>query len=469
MDKEKLLFLGAFLAICVGFNVAQNCTLNCHEYATCVTTSNASQCICNSGYTGNGTQCHALPCHTNGTSLCHGNAICMNNNNNSNNNNIHTCVCNPGFTGNGTSCSNINECQTTMPCSSNATCFDTVGSYTCQCNAGYSGNGSTCTYYGRCQLEMPCNYCKGMTCPLLSTCRSIADRSVCKCKIGYILSSGACFRAKRIFTIDNLVLRRNFVPNYAKDTTSAFATISTEIEQSLEQAFKSSIATASGFGAIQVTKLRKGSVVVSLNVLYVNQTSVTTKQIESLLRNTSLFTSLNLDVSKTPAILVSNLCVIGAHDCIENSHCIPTNDNTDFTCKCNADHELRDGICKRKRKLRVEFLVIQNILVSSKQRESPSVLETFKTHSLLYLILQGKKEGRLNVNERTYIEIIVPCVIVGFLLIFFICFVIVLVQKRRKVKQHQTHEIHIEHGALGSRGEDHHGVELKDVRDIKEK
>ena len=38
----------------------------------------------------------------------------------------------------------INECETTNPCDSNAACTDTDGSFTCACNNGFMGDGLSC-------------------------------------------------------------------------------------------------------------------------------------------------------------------------------------------------------------------------------------------------------------------------------------------------------------------------------------
>ena len=85
-----------------------------------------------------------------------------------------TCFCNLGYTGDGVNCTSkllrmkkkcftvidvhcpflqitdIDECELSTPCDSNANCTDTVGSFDCFCNVGYSGNGLVCIskYFG---------------------------------------------------------------------------------------------------------------------------------------------------------------------------------------------------------------------------------------------------------------------------------------------------------------------------------
>ena len=73
----------------------------------------------------------------------------------------YVCSCTDGYLGNGFNCSgkllsvtisvykltslflDIDECQS-LPCDSNATCLNTIGSFTCACNGGFTGNGSQC-------------------------------------------------------------------------------------------------------------------------------------------------------------------------------------------------------------------------------------------------------------------------------------------------------------------------------------
>eukprot|EP00117_Sycon_ciliatum_P014424 scpid27877/ scgid14687/ Fibrillin-2 len=73
-------------------------------------------------------------------SPCHPNATCTNNVPG-----FH-CVCNEGFSGNGTFCEDIDECSnvTLNNCDSNATCTNLNGTFQCDCNFGYSGPGTVC-------------------------------------------------------------------------------------------------------------------------------------------------------------------------------------------------------------------------------------------------------------------------------------------------------------------------------------
>ncbi|XP_054748917.2 uncharacterized protein LOC129254474 [Lytechinus pictus] len=73
-------------------------------------------------------------------SPCSGNAECFNMPLGS-----FLCICNPGYTGNGTYCEDVNECATgSNTCDEDSTCTNTQGSYTCACNSGFEGDGMTC-------------------------------------------------------------------------------------------------------------------------------------------------------------------------------------------------------------------------------------------------------------------------------------------------------------------------------------
>ena len=51
------------------------------------------------------------------------------------------CICDGGYSGDGTICTDVNECLTNNGgCHPNATCTNTAGSRTCACNSGFTGN-----------------------------------------------------------------------------------------------------------------------------------------------------------------------------------------------------------------------------------------------------------------------------------------------------------------------------------------
>ena len=48
------------------------------------------------------------------------------------------CKCNSGFEGDGYNCHDINECEGDNPCSGFSDCINYSGGYSCQCKAGFA-------------------------------------------------------------------------------------------------------------------------------------------------------------------------------------------------------------------------------------------------------------------------------------------------------------------------------------------
>ena len=84
------------------------------------------------------------------------------------------CVCHSGFSGNGTTCTDINECKTTnhLCYKDGADCINTVGSYKCKCRTGYEEFSEGTPYGGLwCSDIDECNN-KLETCHKLASCRN---------------------------------------------------------------------------------------------------------------------------------------------------------------------------------------------------------------------------------------------------------------------------------------------------------
>jgi hypothetical protein len=114
-------------------------TDDCDVNATCTDLPDGFECMCNAGYSGDGTTCTDDDECALMTDSCDVNATCANTPGS------FTCACNAGYSGNGMTCTDDDECALmTDNCDVNATCTNTPGSFTCACNPPYIGNGTSC-------------------------------------------------------------------------------------------------------------------------------------------------------------------------------------------------------------------------------------------------------------------------------------------------------------------------------------
>ncbi|XP_076174255.1 nidogen isoform X2 [Ptiloglossa arizonensis] len=108
----------------------------CHPYAQCIYVTNTAdyECICNSGYEGDGIECTRTEVSCLDVDICDPNASCQYEEP------VAKCVCNPGFKGHGTTCKPIDECSSNNDCLENERCAynPTSSRYECVCNPEYS-------------------------------------------------------------------------------------------------------------------------------------------------------------------------------------------------------------------------------------------------------------------------------------------------------------------------------------------
>ena len=100
---------------CTDVNECDEGIHNCHENANCSDVVGGFNCICNTGFTGNGTFCESKWYH-----YRHRILITV-------------------FT------ADVNECDEGIHnCHENANCSDVVGGFNCICSSGFTGNGTFC-------------------------------------------------------------------------------------------------------------------------------------------------------------------------------------------------------------------------------------------------------------------------------------------------------------------------------------
>ena len=158
----------------------------CHKYAQCWDRKYGYDCICRSGFTGDGRQCTDIDeCQL--TEQCDENSECMNTLG------TYSCVCNQGYVKRKFDCEDIDECQEGAAiCHRDAVCKNTPGNYQCTCKRGYHGkNGQDC-------VLKDITSCGSSPSP----CRGVGEECIdgyflgeykCRCQAGFSRSkSGLC-------------------------------------------------------------------------------------------------------------------------------------------------------------------------------------------------------------------------------------------------------------------------------------
>ncbi|XP_072128698.1 signal peptide, CUB and EGF-like domain-containing protein 2 isoform X3 [Mobula birostris] len=152
----------------------------CHVNAVCQNTQMSYKCSCKAGYKGNGKQCEDIDeCHREYNGGCVHECINIPGN--------YRCTCYDGFmlAHDGHNCLDVDECSFNNG-GCQHTCLNTVGSYECQCKEGFflSDNQHTCIH--RSEGGMSCMN-KDHGCAHI--CRETPNGGVaCKCRPGFELA-----------------------------------------------------------------------------------------------------------------------------------------------------------------------------------------------------------------------------------------------------------------------------------------
>nr|XP_047123476.1 neurogenic locus Notch protein isoform X4 [Hydra vulgaris] len=188
-----------------GYTCTPTVCTSCSANAQCLNVNGAFQCVCNNGYIGNGNICTLDICST-----CSANAQCLTVNG------AQQCVCNNGFTGDGKICS-LGCGVVGRTCGTNAQCVSVNGVQQCTCLNGYTGDGITCSPSS--------NLCGSVVCSPYADCVTEFNLPVCRCRQGYVcgdkcVTNGLCSNFATCSVVNGLE-KCTCAPEYSGDGLSA--------------------------------------------------------------------------------------------------------------------------------------------------------------------------------------------------------------------------------------------------------
>ena len=124
------------------------------------------------------------------------------------------CLCKSGYSGNGVNCEDIDECEHDL-CPENSTCMNTVGSFQCPCDNGFEQRAELCVNVDECS--------QGAACPAHSTCLDTQGSYQCQCDQGFKAGSSTAFFIKlRGSTYSSSFLLKTLeFPNWKHDPGSS--------------------------------------------------------------------------------------------------------------------------------------------------------------------------------------------------------------------------------------------------------
>ncbi|XP_064595157.1 mucin-like protein isoform X2 [Liolophura sinensis] len=155
----------------------------CQNGGNCTDEGESFNCSCPSTWTGLSCETDVNEC--NDTSICAEFAQC------SNTDGGYECLCSSGFKGDGMDeCEDVNECinDTLNTCGKYSDCRNTNGSFECDCQQGTQLNQDMkiCEDINECQNETL------FDCPEFSECENTVKNYTCKCITGYVKKGDLC-------------------------------------------------------------------------------------------------------------------------------------------------------------------------------------------------------------------------------------------------------------------------------------
>jgi hypothetical protein len=156
--------------------------LSCGQNALCQSSGEGAECVCKTGYQGDGYECTDLDeCADSSLNDCDDDAECTNEEGS------YSCRCRDGFEGDGLSCEDIDECEgAANTCHPDAVCVNAAPGYDCECNQGFTGDGNMC------EDEDECAAASFSGCQEHSSCVNTRGSFRCECDALYGEDEGEC-------------------------------------------------------------------------------------------------------------------------------------------------------------------------------------------------------------------------------------------------------------------------------------
>ena len=152
---------------CVDFDECSTSQHKCDQNSDCLNTSGSYECNCRDNFFGDGKFCFPGECSE---FNCPENQICVSSSK-------LDCKCKEGYFNSSSSCVDIDECEE-ISCGQNAACSNSPGSFDCKCDRGFTGDGISCSDLDECTENQH-------DCDKSATCTNSVGNFTCTCPVGY--------------------------------------------------------------------------------------------------------------------------------------------------------------------------------------------------------------------------------------------------------------------------------------------
>ncbi|XP_072047055.1 uncharacterized protein [Amphiura filiformis] len=343
-----------------GYNICDDineCNIaGCDMQAVCSNTDGSYICECNQGYFGDGATCGDInECTSfNYPDDCPANSRCIN---------IvgsYGCMCDTGYqqstlvVNEEFICLDVNECEEQFDnCHVNAECANTDGGFTCECNSGFEGDGVTCTDVDECATSIPCSTAK------YEKCENRIGGYKCTCQTNFYRQGSR--QTCQASVTHSLVAVFNLIKGF--NPVLLFDYINTEanrdaLTKDLASVFEASSISADFLGAsVEMITSTSDGAEVTVRLDFTESATVGNSDIQrAFLDGLSDNMFLGSDSKVISASVVSpvmNPCEEGTHDCYSRNFA---------SCVFAGDGQFRCGDCQTNYKINADASTCTEIL-----------------------------------------------------------------------------------------------------------